>query len=377
MNRQIFLRTCALGLASFALSGRSLAAENASTRHRLGAAWRRVADTGFAQDYVGVLVLDWEAKQVRIHAEQAVPSRAHGVLAESTGGFLVVAARPGTWIRHLDANGAMLRHLDIQTEQPTRTLDGHIVASSDGQWLYTPETDQKTGEGWVSVRDGRTLSKHGEWPTHGRDPHQCLIDASGDLMLVNGGILRSADGKKRDLDQMNSSLVRLDGKTGQLLGQWRLKDHRLSMRHMAWNVDGTGKHPLLGIALQAEHDDAGQRRVTPVLAVWDGVKLSVPSRDMMAGGYAGDIAPGPGGGFVLSGQRVSKGLLWHPDAPEQLLAIAELKELCALATPLGMAQEGVLMASERGVGHWHPRKDPRMIPWPNAMTIDNHWVVLS
>jgi hypothetical protein len=35
------------------------------------------------------------------------------------------------------------------------------------------------------------------------------------------------------------------------------------------------------------------------------------------------------------------------------------------------------MASERAVGYWHPRNDPRMIPWPNAMTIDNHWVVLS
>ena len=384
MNRQTFLRTSALGIAAAAFGGHGWAAEsiaNSASSHRLGAAWRRiVAGTDAAQDFVGVLALDWNRLQVRVQTEHAVPSRAHGVLAEPSGGFLVVAARPGTWLRRLGANGEVLQHLDIQGDKAGRALDGHIMASADGQWLYTPETSLATGEGWISVRDVRTLAKQAEWRTHGRDPHQCLIDASGALLLANGGIPRTADGKKTDLDQMNSSLVRLDGRTGELLGQWRLNDHRLSLRHMAWSVanfDSTANHPLLGIALQAEHDDAAQRRAAPVLAVWDGAKLGVPSREMMAAGYAGDIAPGPGGGFVLSGQRVGKGVLWHPDAPEQLFPVAELKEMCALATPAGTAQEGVLMGSERGVGYWHPRKDPRMMPWPTAMTLDNHWVVLS
>jgi uncharacterized protein len=374
MNRQTFLRTSALGFACMAFGGRSFAAVNATTGHRLGAAWRRVTSAGSAQDFVGVLALDWDAKAVRIQTEHAVPSRAHGVLAESTGGFLVVAARPGTWLRRLGAEGQVLQHLDIQNERPARTLAGHIVASKDGQWLYTTETDATTGEGWLSVRDMRTLAKQGEWRTHGHDPHQCLIDASGALMVANGGILRKMDGTKTDLDKMNSSLVRLEGRTGELLGQWRLNDRRLSLRHMVWSASN---QPQLGMALQAEHDDAGQRRAAPVLAVWDGSKLLVPSGDMLAGGYAGDIACGPGGGFVLSGQRVGKGLLWHPDAPEQLFPIAELKEMCALATPAGAAQAGVLMGSESGVGYWHPSQKPRMMPWPMAMTLDNHWVVLA
>jgi hypothetical protein len=134
---------------------------------------------------------------------------------------------------------------------------------------------------------------------------------------------------------------------------------------------------LLGIALQSEHDGVTQRRDAPVLAVWDGDKLRIPSRDTTAGGYAGDISPGPGGGFVLSGQRVGKGVLWHPDAPEKLFPIAELKDLCALASPSSTAQEGVLIGSERGVALWHPRAASSMMPWPAAMTLDNHWVVLS
>ncbi len=385
MNRQTFLRTSALGLAAMTFGGRSWAVGSITKNtdsHRLGAAWRRVvAGTGATQDFVGVLALDWDRLQVRVQTEHAVPSRAHGVLAESGGGFLVVAARPGTWLRRLGSEGEVLQHLDLQSDKAGRTLDGHIVASADGQWLYTPETSLATGEGWISVRDVRTLVRQAEWRTHGRDPHQCLIDTSGALMLVNGGIPRKADGTKTNLDQMNSSLVRLDGRTGELLGQWRLNDHRLSLRHMAWSVDSisstTTKQPLLGIALQAEHDDVAQRRAAPALAVWDGVKLNVPSHDMMAGGYAGDIAPGPGGGFVLSGQRVGKGVLWHPDAPEQLFSVAELKEICALATPTSGPRDGILMGSERGVAHWHPREKPRMMPWPTAMTIDNHWVVLT
>ena len=388
MNRQAFLRISALGLATMALGQRSWAAGD-KVNHRLGAAWRRVAGSGASasasaggvgQDFVGFLALDWESQKVQVQSEHAVPSRAHGVMAEAGGGFLVVAARPGTWLRRLDADGAVLQHVDIQTETAGNTLDGHIQLSADAQWLYTPETNRVTGYGWVSVRDVRTLAKQMQWRTHGRDPHQCLIDTSGALMLVNGGIPRAPDGKKINLDQMNSSLVRLDGRTGELLDQWRLNDHRLSLRHLAWSVDSTEKQPLLGIALQAEHDDATQRRAAPVLAVWDGAKLSLPSREMTAGGYAGDIAPGPGGGFVLSGQRAGKGVLWHPDAPDQLFPIAELKEMCALAVPEAApatGKEGVLMGSERGVAYWHPRKDPRMMPWPSAMAIDNHWVVLS
>ena len=50
---------------------------------------------------------------------------------------------------------------------------------------------------------------------------------------------------------MNSSLVRLDGDTGALLGRWRLHDPRLRLRHLA----GHPGRKVLGIALQAEHDD--------------------------------------------------------------------------------------------------------------------------
>lgn len=71
---------------------------------------------------------------------------------------------------------------------------------------------------------------------------------------------------KRDLARRDSSLLRLDARTRALLGQWRLQDPRLSPRHLAWSPDGA----MIGIALQAKHDDAAAKDAAPVVAMFDG-----------------------------------------------------------------------------------------------------------
>ena len=61
---------------------------------------------------------------------------------------------------------------------------------------------------------------------------------------------------------MDASLVALHPGNGELLGQWRLADPYLSMRHLAWDA----RHQRLGIALQAEHPlprPAGKRPCWP------------------------------------------------------------------------------------------------------------------
>ena len=90
--------------------------------------------------------------------------RAHGLLAEPDGGFLAVAARPGRWLLRCDARGQLQTRHSIDAETPLRTLGGHVLASADGQWLYTTETDVETGASVVGVRHARTLEKLAEWP---------------------------------------------------------------------------------------------------------------------------------------------------------------------------------------------------------------------
>ncbi|MDI3511009.1 MAG: uncharacterized protein PWQ61_1774 [Betaproteobacteria bacterium] len=375
-NRRTLLRLL-LPAASAAATWPAQAAPATATPDvvRLGAAWR-TAEGDRAVDHVGILQVDWSAGSIRITSDIRLDSRAHGLLPEAGGGFLAIATRPGRWLVRVDPQGQVVTRRRIDSESPLRTFGGHVLASPDGQWLYTSETDVQDGAGWISVRDARSLERVAAWPSHGLDPHQMQLSDDGrSLFVANGGIPRDTSGKKRDLDRMAPSLVRLDLQTGQRTGQWHLDDPRLSIRHLAWNrhADGT---PLLGIALQAEHDDPGRRRDAPVLALWDerqGLRLA--TRAGGGAGYAGDISAGPGGGFIVSGQRTGEGLLWHPDAPDDWLTVARLTEPCALAAWPSPA--GVLIGAARGIARWGTQAPAAMLPWPQAMNPDNHWVVLG
>ncbi len=386
MLRRHLLQAMHALLGTFPLS--AFAMPQAKDQNRLAAAWRTATGSGpdAGRDFAGILELDWSARRVRIASQVVLPERVHGLLAQGDGGFLAVGARPGRVLLRFDAAGQIAVRHSLQDESPPRTLAGHANPSLDGQWLYTPETDPVTGLGWISVRSRASLQKVAEWRSHGIDPHQCLPDSHGALLLANGGIPRTRDGSKRDTHQMAPSLVRLDAHTGELLGQWQLADHRLSLRHLAWSrTMDTADAPLLGIGLQAEHDDPLARSEAPGLAVWDGFTLRTPSHSALAGGYAGDIAPGPGGGFIVSGQKVGRGVLWHPDAPGELHTIAQLRELCALAvwennrtsSNTSSNASGILIGAARGVARWHPTMPPVMLTWPQEMSPDNHWVLLT
>jgi hypothetical protein len=333
-----------------------------ATPLRLGAAWRGAAEG--STHHLGILAVDWAARTLRVAASVPVPSRPHGLQPEPGGGLLAVALRPGRWLLRLDADGRVMRQIDIADEPLPRRFGGHVVASADGQRLFTTETDTTTGRGRIGVRDARTLGKIDDWDSAGVEPHQLLADPEGHLVLANGGIWRDRDDRKIQLARMEASLVRLHGQTGALLGQWRLADPRLSVRHLAWGVDG-----LLGVALQAEHDDADARAQAPALAVWDGQALHA----MPGGhGYAGDITGAPGGGFVVSHAMRDTAWWWHPSAAQRLTEVANLQRAYALTTA-----GGVLIAAARGLARWHPQEPPAMLPWPAPMALDNHLVALG
>jgi hypothetical protein len=332
---------------------------------RLGVAWR-----GAAQDsahHVGILAVDWVARSLRIAADLPVPSRPHGMFAEPDGGMLAVALRPGRWLLRLDAEGRVRERIDIADEALPRRFGGHVIASADGRRLYTTETDTHSGEGRVGVRDARTLQKLDDWASGGHEPHQLVLDRAGHVLLANGGLWRDARDRKIFLERMDACLVRLEGGSGAMLGQWRLPDPRLSMRHLAWGADG-----MLGIALQAEHQRAEDRAAAPALAVWDGQALTAVPGGI---GYAGDVTGVPaagGGGFVISNAHRNTAWWWRPAAPELLTPVANLTRAYALA-----AGSGVLIAAGRGLARWHPQEAPAMLPWPQPMALDNHMVTLT
>lgn len=303
----------------------------------LAAAWDETAG-----HCVGVLAAARDGT-LRVVSALAVPTRAHGLIAEPDGRLLAVARRPGDWLLRFSRDG---RRLQEHWIEPDRAFNGHLLASADGRLLYSSETDLESGAGLVGVRDASTLERLATWPTHGLDPHELLWDADGSLLVANGGIpTRPETGRaKLGLERMDPSLVRLDPSSGGLRGQWRLDDARLSVRHLA-------RHgPHTAIALQAEHDDPARRAAAPVLALFDGARLRLaesPPRPLA--GYGGSAA-GAAGRFFVGCPRAGGTGCWNADG--RWLGFVPLAEACPLA-----AHGAGVWAGGRDGGRWMPAAD--------------------
>lgn len=346
----------------------------ARTSTTLVAAWQQDGE-----QHIGLLRCD-ETRWTVQHALR-LPTRAHGLWCEAGGSVLAVARRPGDWLlRWQPRSGATQWHW-IDSD---RRFNGHVIASADGTTLRTTETDLDTALGRIGVRDAASLEKTTEWATHGMDPHQLLALPqavhglpAGTLMVANGGIptLPETGRAKRELGRMDASLVALHPATGALLGQWRLDDPYLSIRHLAWDA----RAQTLGIALQAEHLDKAAQAGAPVLAVWDGRGLRAAEGQPPLAGYGGDICALPGGGFGVSCPRENRLALF--DAQGRWRGAIEHREAYALASD----GEDWWLASTLGQVGWLHGGAPSPAARPvlparttqPALQLDNHWLLAA
>ena len=336
------------------------------------AAWQQ-------QDKQRIGLLTVGDTQWSVQRSLEVPTRAHGLWPEAGGSVLAVARRPGDWLmRWHPATGQTQWHWTADD----RRFNGHVIASTDGATLWTTETDLDTAQGRLGVRDARSLEKSAEWASHGMDPHQLLALPqavgglpAGTLMVANGGIptLPETGRSKRELGRMDSSLVALHPATGERLGQWRLADPFLSIRHLAFDpVSGT-----LGIALQAEHPDPAAQAAAPVLAVWDGHTLRAAEEQPPLAGYGGDICALPHGGFAVSCPRANHLALFGAQGRwqggmvhTQAYALAGDGRHWWLAS--SRSEAGVLQGGDDTA-----RTEPAHSRRPQALQIDNHWTPLG
>lgn len=345
-------------LAAAGAAGPAMAAARPA---RFAAAW-----DGERGTQIGVLAQS--GSTLKQQSALYVPTRAHGLFAEQGGTLLVVARRPGDWIVRWRPGA---KTASWAWAEPGRVFNGHLIASANGERLYTTETDLSTGQGVIGVRDLVTLRKIAEWPTHGMDAHELLLDSRGSLWVANGGIATQPEtGRaKLDLARMDSSLVRLDAHHGVLRGQWRMDDERLSLRHLAWG--SKEDRQVLGVALQAEHDDPRVKAEAPVFALFDGQSLRAAEMPSAAlGGYGGTVAFAQGM-FAVSCTRGHGVALFNAEGGWE--GFTGLNSACALATApdagslwaggasnvLRMAQSALPMAVGPGI------------------RLDNHWLALA
>ncbi len=309
--------------------------------------------------------------------EQELPSRAHGIVVEPQGTLLVVARRPGDWLLRFDP---LRREVsDWFWGEGDHIFNGHVIRDSDGSRLFTSESALESGAGSIAVRHSTTLAVVDRWSCAGIDPHELLLGPDGGLWIANGGIeTRPETGRiKHRLAEMDSSLARLDAGSGRLTGQWRLADHRLGLRHLALFRDdetGNGGKPAMkiGIALQAEHDDAEVRQGAPVLAVWDqarGLQAVPLPADVSLAGYGGSIAA-LDDGFAVTCPKAGRVARWRMSATGAVWRdVLELPDACAVSAGwIGGAGAALQAAEGMPLQQWQ---------LPVGVRLDNHWAAAA
>lgn len=371
----------------------------------LAAAWGRDGHT-----HVGLVQASSRSAELRILHASSVPSRAHGMMQLDDSTIIFSSRRPGDWLLRMHIARALHQAPDaaqLHWMEPERALNGHLIASACGTHIFTTETALDTGDGLIGVREAATLEKIAEWPTHGTDPHQLLLDPADPsaLIVANGGIPTQAETGRRKLKlhTMDSSLVRLRCDAhGTLDGQWRLPDRRISLRHLSWgglvhdknhhkNQSAT-KPPLprrwLGIATQAEHDSDAQRHSASVFAAWDGQRLitgeAAPAHADWVG-YGGDIACDFSNIhtplFAVSCPRGDALSWWAVPACADAAPIARLVRVDTLPAAYATASTsaGIWTAGHTHVQRLHaqpiPSDDPLKLR--TALLLDNHWQALA
>ena len=126
------------------------------------------------------------------------------------------------------ATGEVVRMIEPSSG---RWFYGHGAYSIDGDVLYSTETVLATGDGLIAVRDSDTLESIGEFPTYGKEPHECkLLDDGRTMVITNGG---------GDLNGDNPCITYVDIASEKLLEKVRLTNAELNTGHLAINPAGS------------------------------------------------------------------------------------------------------------------------------------------
>ena len=129
--------------------------------------------------------------------------------------------------------------LDLKKQAVTRPIGtdksrhfyGHGAYSADGKTLYCTEAYLHSYDGIIAVRDADTLEFLGEFPSYGKEPHECkLIDGGRVMVVTNGG------GK---LGEDAPCVTYIDTASHKLLERVPLTNDRLNTGHLSIAEDGS------------------------------------------------------------------------------------------------------------------------------------------
>lgn len=118
----------------------------------------------------------------------------------------------------------------IATEK-SRHFYGHGAWSGDGKTLYCTEAYLDSRDGIIAVRNADTLDTLGEFPSYGKEPHECKLIDGGKVMVVTNG------GGKLGGDVPNVAYI--DVGSQKLLERIPMTNHRINTGHLSIARDGS------------------------------------------------------------------------------------------------------------------------------------------
>ena len=173
----------------------------------------------------------------------AVEQRAHAPLMRpGTDDAVFVARRPGTVVYIVAVSEGVVKQ---QISAPSdRHFYGHAVFSADGRWLFVAENIfAEQGRGVIGVYDATASYRRvDELDLAGIGPHQLAMMPDGSTMVVAlGGLQTHPDQgrKKLNLETMQSALVYLDSRNGDILDRLESPQRHLSLRHLDVAINGS------------------------------------------------------------------------------------------------------------------------------------------
>lgn len=251
-RRQFLLRS--LLLSSFSIFSRHLLASH-HVKHRnilLGGGQFQVPDTGnihFVLSMINPVTKERDLAEMRF-----LP---HGIHRKPTDNYhLAIFEKQGPGACEFDLNTRSV----VRTIKPlkNRHFYGHGTYSKDGRHLYSTESFLDTLDGVITIRDSETLAHVGDFPSYGKEPHECkLIDGGKTLIVTNGGGSIKGDAP---------CISYIDIASQRLLEKIELTNARLNTGHLAVSEQGDlivasaprrgmGRHALGGVSIRPRGSD--------------------------------------------------------------------------------------------------------------------------
>lgn len=190
--------------------------------------------------------------------------RGHGVAQhpQRKSSVVMFGRRPSKQMIEVNLiSGELINNVECSEK---RYLFGHGCFSRDGKYLFTTESEPRTGLGKIGVRQASNYRLVDEFESYGIGPHEIKSMPDGNTLVVaNGGILtRPETGRKKlNLETMMSNLTYLDIKSGRKLEQVSVAESKASIRHLDVAADGT-----VAIAMQMQRQSAGHNQLVPLVA---------------------------------------------------------------------------------------------------------------